>query len=232
IKSAVAGATVNDTVAAIVGGALRRYLADKREPVKPSLVAFMPINTRQDASEKQTTGHTVAIMTAAVRTDIADPLARLAAIHEATSHSKEVSNAIGARELTDLTKHAPAPTMLLASKLLLLGGFGGNPKLPFHNLCISNVPGPPFPLYFLGAKLELFSVVAPVTDGFTLFFAVTSYDGKLVVTLTSVPGIVPDPAFMAQCLRDSFAEMKRAVQVARKPAKRRRNTKTASRAAA
>ena len=232
IKSAVAGATVNDTVAAIVGGAVRRYLADKHEAVKPSLVAFMPINTRQEASEKQTTGNTVAIMTAAVRTDIADPLERLTAIHAATSHSKEVSNAIGARELTDLTKHAPAPTILLASKLLLLGGFGGNPKLPFHNLCISNVPGPPFPLYFLGAKLELFSVVAPVSDGFTMFFAVTSYDGKLIVTLTSVPEIVPDPAFLAQCLRESFEDMKRAAQASLKPAKRRRNAKATSRAAA
>ncbi|HTP99548.1 MAG TPA: wax ester/triacylglycerol synthase family O-acyltransferase [Casimicrobiaceae bacterium] len=232
VKSAVADATVNDTVAAIVGGALRRYLADKREPVDPSLVAFMPINTRQDASEKQTTGNAVAIMTAAVRTDIAHPLERLAAIHAATSRSKEVSKAIGARELTDLTKHAPAPTMLLASKLLLAGGFGGNPRLPFHNLCISNVPGPPFPLYFLGAKLELFSVVAPVTDGFTLFFAVTSYDGKLVITTTSVPEIVPDPAFMAQCLRDSFEEMKAAARGLLTPGGRRRSTKSAARTVA
>jgi len=212
IKSAVAGATVNDTVAAIVGGAVRRYLASKREPVKPSLVGFMPINTRQETAEKQTQGNTVAVMTATVGTDIADPLQRIAVIHAATSRSKEVSSAIGARELTDLTLHAPAPTMLLASKLLLLGGFGGSPKLPFHNLCISNVPGPQFPLYFLGARLALFTVVAPVTDGFTLFFAVVSYDGKLIVTVTSAPEIVPDPAFLAQCLRASFEEMKAAAR--------------------
>jgi diacylglycerol O-acyltransferase len=222
IKSAVAGATVNDTVAAIVGGALRRYLALKQEPASPSLVALMPINTRQDAREKQTAGNTVSVMTAAVRTDVADPLERLTAIHEATLRSKEVSNAIGARELTDLTKHAPAPTMLLASKLLLLGGFGGNPRLPFHNLCISNVPGPQFPLYFLGAKLELFSVVAPVIDGFTLFFAVTSYDGKLIVTTTSVPEVVPDPALLTQCLRESFDEMKRAAQASLRSTRRRK----------
>jgi len=212
IKSAVPGATVNDAVAAIVGGAVRRYLASKGEPVKPSLVAFMPINTRQDAAERETQGNTVAVMTAAVRTDIADPLRRIVGIHEETSRSKTVSKAIGARELTDLTKHTPAPTMLLASKLLLAGGFGGHPHLPFHNLCISNVPGPQFPLYFLGAKLTLFSVVAPVTDGLTLFFAVSSYDGKLIVTVTSAPEIVPDPAFMAQCLRASFEETKLAAQ--------------------
>ena len=212
IKAAARGATVNDTVAAIVGGALRRYLKSKREPVEPSLAALMPINTRQEAGERQTQGNTVAVMTAALRTDIADPLERIAAINAATSRSKEVSRAIGARELTDLTKHTPAPTMLLASKLLLLGNFGGNPRLPFHNCCISNVPGPQFPLYLVGAKLLFFSVVAPLTDGFTLFFAVSSYDGRLIVTVTSAPEIVPDPAFVAKCLRESFAEMKRAAQ--------------------
>jgi len=217
IKTAVAGATVNDTVAAVIGGALRRYLADKRESVAPTLVALMPINTRQDSAERATQGNTVSVMTSALRTDIADPLARLAAIHGATSRSKEVAKAIGARELTDLTKHTPAPTMMLASKLLLAGSFGGDPRLPFYNCCISNVPGPQDPLYLLGARLEFFSVVAPLTDGLTMFFAVSSYNGKLMITITSTPEIVPDPAFMVECMRESFAELKSAAGKASAP---------------
>ena len=130
----------------------------------------------------------------------------------ATGRSKTVSSAIGARELTDITKHSPAPTMMLASRLHLLGNFGGNPRMPFHNCCISNVPGPQFPLYLAGAKLAFLSVVAPVTDGFTLFFAVTSYDGKLFISVTSTPESVPDPEFMAQCLRDRFEEASRAAR--------------------
>ncbi len=212
IRAAVPGATVNDTVSGIVGGALRRYLQAKREAVDPSLVAIMPINTRRDAAERQAQGNTISVMTAAARTDIADPLERIAAINEATGRSKTISNAIGARELTDITKHSPAPTMMLASKLLLRGNFGGSPRMPFHNLCISNVPGPQFPIYLVGAKLAFFSVVAPVTDGFTLFFAVTSYDGKLFITVTSTPESVPDPEVMAQCLRDSFQEAKVAAE--------------------
>jgi WS/DGAT/MGAT family acyltransferase len=212
VRAAVPGATINDTVSGIVGGALRRYLKAKREPVDPSLAAIMPINTRADAGERQTQGNTISIMTAALRTDIADPLQRIAAIHDATVRSKTVSSAIGARELTDITKHSPAPTMMLASKLLLRGNFGGSPRMPFHNLCISNVPGPQFPIYLVGAKLAFFSVVAPVTDGFTLFFAVTSYDGKLFITVTSTPESVPDPEIMAGCLGDSFDEAKRAAR--------------------
>lgn len=225
IKNTVNGATVNDVVSGIVGGALRRYLDAKQEPIEPSLVAAMPINTRQDAGERQTQGNTIAVMTAALRTDIADPLERVAAIRQGTAHSKEMSNAIGARELTDITKHSPAPTMMAASKLLLRGGFGGDRRFPFHNCCISNVPGPQFPLYMLGAKLEFFSVVAPLTNGLTLFFAVSSYNGQLFITCTSAPEIVPDPDFMAQCLRDSFDEMGAAAGSTKRQANRKRTTR-------
>ena len=115
--------------------------------------------------------------------------------------------------------------MMLASKLILMGNFGGNPRLPFHNCCISNVPGPQMPLYLAGAKLLYLTVVAPLTDGLTLFFAVISYDGKLIVTVTSAPEIVPDPAFMVTCLRESFAEMKQAAQKAAKETPMRKKAK-------
>jgi diacylglycerol O-acyltransferase / wax synthase len=210
IKGAVPGATVNDAVAALVGGALRTYLKSKKERVDPSLVAVMPINARTEATERKTQGNTIALMTATLRTDIADPLERLAAIHEGTSRSKEISNAIGARDLANLTKHTPAPTMMLATKLLLGASFMADARLPFYNCCISNVPGPQQPFYLLGAKLLCLTVVAPLTNGLTMFFAVSSYNGGLFVTLTSTPEIVPDPSFMAACLRGSMDEFKAA----------------------
>jgi hypothetical protein len=150
----------------------------------------------------------------------------------ATGRSKTVSKAIGARELTDITKHSPAPTMMLASKLLLQGNFGGSPRMPFHNCCISNVPGPQFPLYLAGAKLAFFSVVAPLTDGLTLFFAVTSYDGKLFITVTSTPESVPDPEFLTRCLRNSFDEANRAARAQRGKAGAKRRAPARKRVAA
>ena len=52
-----------------------------------------------------------------LRTDIADDVERLSAIREATKESKELTNAIGARLLTDYTEFVPAATAALASRL-------------------------------------------------------------------------------------------------------------------
>ena len=83
IRAAVPGATVNDAVLAIVGGAMRRYLESKKELPAQSLVALAPVNTRQDAGERQTTGNMISFLTFPLASDIADPLARLAKIQQA-----------------------------------------------------------------------------------------------------------------------------------------------------
>ena len=68
---------------------------------------------------------------------------------------------------------------------------------PLANCAVASLPGPDAPLYLLGARMTYYSAIMPISDGMGLVFAVTSYDGKLVVTITSVPEIVPDPAFLA-----------------------------------
>jgi hypothetical protein len=40
-----------------------------------------------------------------------------------------------------------------------------------------------------------------------LVFAVTSYDGRIIVSPTSCRELMPDPAAFAQCVRDSFQEL-------------------------
>ena len=211
IKEAVPGATVNDAVLAIIGGALRRYLQAKKDLPKKSLVAMSPVNTRQDAGERQTSGNTISLITFGLGTDIAAPLERLAAVHAGTAQTKAIQQAIGARDLTDISRFAPPATLALAGRLVILTGFGGGGPMPLHNCVVSNVPGPVQPLYLLGAKLAYFSAVAPLTDGGGLFFAVSSYCGRLFIAPTSSPNLLPDPEFLVKCLNDSFDEMKRAV---------------------
>jgi hypothetical protein len=38
-------------------------------------------------------------------------------------------------------------------------------------------------------------------------FAVTSYDGKVLVSITSCREMMPDPSFFAHCIRESFQEL-------------------------
>jgi len=46
----------------------------------------------------------------------------------------------------------------------------------------------------------------PIVDGMGLVFAVTSYDGRIVISPTSCRDLMPDPEAFTQCIRDSFQE--------------------------
>ena len=68
------------------------------------------------------------------------------------------------------------------------------------------------PLYLCGARMTYFSAIMPIADGMGLVFAVTSYDGRIVISPTSCRELMPDPEVFAQCVRDSFQELLAAAQ--------------------
>ncbi|MFC5694715.1 wax ester/triacylglycerol synthase family O-acyltransferase [Pseudomonas sp. GCM10022186] len=226
IKNLVPGATVNDAVLAMIGGAMRRYLEAKEELPDKSLVTLAPVNTRQ-GNEATASGNTISMVSFPLRTDIENPLERLEAVHTATSESKAVQNAIGAHDLTNLQKFAPPATLGLAGRLATAMGVGGKGPVILHNCMVTNVPGPNVPLYMLGARLVYWCGVGPLADGLSLIWNPTSYCGKMFISLTSSPNVVPDPDFLAQCLKDSYEEMK-AMAVAASAAKGKSKTRRAS----
>ncbi|MFO1297124.1 MAG: WS/DGAT domain-containing protein [Rubrivivax sp.] len=88
IKSVVPGATVNDAVIAMIGGAMRRYLLDKKELPAKSLVTLAPVNTREKGAQRDASGNTISVVRFPLCTDIEDPIERLVAVHAATAESK------------------------------------------------------------------------------------------------------------------------------------------------
>ena len=83
---------------------------------------------------------------------------------------------------------------------------GAGRRAPIANCAITNVPGSAVPIYLNGARMTYFSAIMPINDGLGLVFAVTSYDGKIIVSPTSCREQMPDPEVFAQCLRDCFQE--------------------------
>lgn len=77
---------------------------------------------------------------------------------------------------------------------------------PLPACTITHVPGPPVPVYLHGARMTYFSAILPIADGMGLVFAVTDYDGRIVVSPTSCRELMPDPQAFAQCVRDSFQQ--------------------------
>ncbi len=231
IRQLVDGATVNDVVIAMVGGALHQYLLSKDELPDDSLVAMAPVSVRA-TGEKQSLGNQVTAMSIPLGTDRSNALDRLQFAHSSAKRSKTVSSAVGARELSEVSKLAPAMVSGIATRLYSRLGLA-NQLSPMFNTVVTNVPGPPVPLYMAGARMVTSMGIGPVMDSMGLFHAVTSYCGVIQITVTACREMMPDPAFYAECMQKSIDEYVALGEAGVKPAprKRRPRKKTAKRAA-
>ncbi|HWV59113.1 MAG TPA: wax ester/triacylglycerol synthase family O-acyltransferase [Sphingopyxis sp.] len=203
IRRKVPGATVNDVVLTTVGGALRKYLAKHKELPKESLVAVAPINLRGKGGKASTPGNQVSAMSVPVRTDIAGPLERLAAIRDYTVEAKEAKAGVSAGIMTDLSQHIPGATMAAVARLVTSERFA----VRGTNLFISNVPGAQVPLYLAGAQLVQQHGMAPLANNMGLFVATPSYNGRIAFSIVCERSIMPDIAFFRECIDESFVDL-------------------------
>lgn len=212
VRKTVPGCTINDVVLAVCSGGLRDYLIHHDELPDESLVAWVPINARQGGtSDRDRPGNNITSMTAPIFTNVEDPIERLRCIHSATQRSKAAKAGVSARLMTDLSKHAPAATQVLAGRLVLRAGLAAR----MCNLFISNVPGPQLPLYMNGARQVATYGMAPLAEGMGLFIATPSYNGQITFGVTSTRDAMPDIRFFVTCLDNAMAGLKRAAKTVR-----------------
>ncbi|MBN8838615.1 MAG: wax ester/triacylglycerol synthase family O-acyltransferase, partial [Sphingomonadales bacterium] len=183
LKEAVPDATVNDVVLSIVGGALRRYLQSKDELPKETLTAMAPISVRQEG-EKAALGNLVSAMVVGLGTHVEDALERLRFVHDEAVNSKAMTNAVGAKNLSDYSQLMPSALAGLAARLYTRVG-AVNAHAPAYNCVVTNVPGSRVPLYFCGAKMVGMFGTGPVFDGMGLINPVYSYGDTIAISFTS-----------------------------------------------
>jgi WS/DGAT/MGAT family acyltransferase len=205
IKNAIPGATVNDVALAVVGGALRSYLLSYDELPKSSLIAAVPISTRLPGDAHG--GNRISLMMSPLGTDIDDAVERVKAIAAATGQKKERMNAARARAIADVTQVIPGAVLGVAMRRLapMIAS-----RRPVANVVVTNVPGPPVPLYAFGSQLVACYGLGPIIDGLGVIHLVGSYAGKFTFSFTACREIVPDPAFYADRIQDSLDELTKA----------------------
>jgi WS/DGAT/MGAT family acyltransferase len=210
VKNAT-GATVNDVVLCLCAGALRSYLDAHDEHPDAPLVAMVPVSVRSE-DEKDTLGNRVSSTFASLATDIDDPVKRLEVIHECMSEVKEQQKALGADVLGDWAEFA-APALAGRAARLYSRTRMADRHRPLFNVTISNIPGPPFPLYSIGARMVANFPVGPIMDGGGLNITVMSYLDQLDFGLQACPDVLPNLWSLADGLAAALAELAEATGV-------------------
>jgi len=129
-----------------------------------------------------------------------NPLRRYDAIQTATAGLKGSRAAEGIELLTQLTDRVGG------TWLTRLGGRVIDRLRPY-NLIVTNVPGPSFPLYILGARLLEVIPMLPLFEQQGLGVAVLSYCGRLQFGLIGDRELAPDLGSLCAALVASFAEL-------------------------
>ena len=147
-------------------------------------------------------------MFCSLATDIEDPVERLHQINVANAGAKAEHKAIGADMLTQWGELAAPTTFSLAARVY--AGLRLAERHPVvHNVVISNVPGPQFPLYFAGSKMVAMYPLGPIFDGAGMNITVVSYMDQLYVGIIACRELV-EPWEVAALFPEAFAELRKA----------------------
>ena len=204
------GATINDLIIAMCAGAIRRYLQGRDKLPAQSLVANVPISTR-NKSDKQEMNNQISNMLIQIGTHIEDPLKRLDFIQDQTEQGKVRHQAIGAKTLSKLSDSVPFGLANLAAKAYNKYNIKDLHRPPF-NVTITNVPGPSGALYLKGHKVVSVFGLTPVLDGFGLIIAAFSYNGQVTITATSDAKTMPDADKFSRYIRESANELEKLIK--------------------
>ncbi|MGH2834918.1 MAG: WS/DGAT/MGAT family O-acyltransferase [Solirubrobacteraceae bacterium] len=200
----VLGGTVNDVVLAVVTGALRAFLLDRGVRTEGmEMRALVPVSVRT-LGERHETGNRIAVMRGPLPVYIADPLQRLRFVRHAMDGLKESKQALGAEAIASAQNFAPPTILAQASRL--------NFSTRLFNLIVTNVPGPQFPLYVLGRKMERVFPVAFLPENHALAVAIMSYDGEMNFGLLGDFDALPDLESIGESIKSELAVL---VEIAR-----------------
>ena len=189
IKNAF-GAKVNDVVLAVATYSLRNYLMSIDDlPSKP-LVAACPISVRKEGVERESANQ-VSNMLVPLPVQVEDPGEQLEIIVEATKRSKELAGAIGAETLMDWAEFL-APRLFTTAMRLYSGSRLPDLHAPMLNCIVSNVPGPPVPLYTAGARILAIYPMGPLLPGAGVNITILSNMGNVDFGVIACRDTVPE----------------------------------------
>jgi diacylglycerol O-acyltransferase / wax synthase len=189
-------ATVNDVLLAAAAGGLRRVLIARGEAPAP-LKAMVPVSVRNDNGGKF--GNRISFVFVELPCDDDDPTRRLARVKKSMDARKAGGEPQGGDVLLTALEYAPRPVQHLAAHLV------ASPRT--FNLVVSNIPGPPLPLYMRGCRLEEVYPVVPLADNHGVSIGMTTVEGEACFGIYADAQTVPDADALAAAIAESVDEL-------------------------
>ena len=198
-------ATLNDLVLMLCSTALRRHFGRHGPLPRKSLVAAVPVSLRAKGDANADNQASMSLI--ALGTDIADPVKRLAHIKAASASMKETMSRLKQVLPTDF------PSLGVPWLMQAVTTVYGRAKVaeripPLANVAVSNVPGPPVPLYIAGARMLANHPTSIVVHGVGLNITVQSYDRSLDFGLMACAQAMPDVRELADAILIAYDDLK------------------------
>lgn len=196
------GGTVNDVLVTAITGGLRRYLVAAGDDVENlEFRAAVPVNLRGEADGGKL-GNKFGLVFLTLPISIEEPLMRLTEVR---------------RRMLELKRSAEAPVTLGVLGSMGLGGdayreFVVRTLEPKATVVLTNVPGPPIPLYLAGQPLKEVMFWVPQAGRLGVGISILSYAGQVYLGIASDAGLVPNPE---RILAGAYEELDRLKVLAR-----------------
>ena len=192
------GGTVNDVIIAAVTGAFRRYLVNKGDEVKDlEFRAAVPVNLRNEADNGKL-GNKFGLVFLTLPVSIEEPLMRLTEVR---------------RRMQELKGSQEAPVTLGILGMMGVGTdsfreFVVSTLEPKATVVLTNVPGPPIPLYLAGEKIREMMFWVPQAGRLGVGISILSYAGNVHLGIATDAKLVPDPEAVIDGFYEDIERMK------------------------
>jgi WS/DGAT/MGAT family acyltransferase len=210
IKNAY-GVTVNDAILAATTLMLRRYLEERDDlPDKP-LTCVVPVSTKT-IEEKEELSNKVSSFVIDLPTHLDKPQDIIEAVKRESTNTKHIFEAVEEDVLPDWLRLIPGAA--IGAMMRLNGDLRLSERLGWTmaNVVVSNMMGPPVPLYFGGARVEAVYPMGPVAHGIGLNLTLMSNMGRIDLGVMACPERVPDPWAVTQGFTQAVAELRLAAE--------------------
>ena len=199
------GGSVNDVVLTAIAGAFRALLLDRGERVTDEAVlhSLVPVSVRD--SGDHSANNQVSLIIAQLPIGIADPIERLAAVHNQMKMLKSSHEIESGHAVVTAAELVPPAALALAARTIMTVLH----TLPQRviNTVTTNVPGPQFPLYALGREMLEYLPYVPVSEGLRIGVAIMSYNGAVNFGITGDYDTAPDVNAMARHIESELAAL-------------------------